>query len=338
MKHELHEDNANYTKEIAFRAFLCRAFLLLRRAGVAIVARKRKVRMKTTLRMMAGAMTLGLAGAVYAASATTTDPRAASKQTPWENSLGMRFVPVKDTEVLFCIWLTRVQDFTTFVRITGHDAKAGMYSLTPDGIKQGVNTWDSPGFQQGLTHPVSGVNWEDAQAFCKWLTKQERDAGRLPSGYEYRLPKDAEWSAAVGLPSEFGKTPKEKHRRIRGIYPWGMEWPPPIGAGNFSGTESKVDMPADREIIRNYTDPHPRTSTVGSYVANPLGLYDMSGNLWEWCEDIFTPNEPYRVLRGGAWNTHDGDDLLSSSRNHVMPGIRAAGNGFRCVLAPAASP
>jgi hypothetical protein len=61
----------------------------------------------------------------------------------------------------------------------------------------------------------------------------------LPSGRFYRLPTDAEWSAAVGLQGEEGDNPKEKNRKVM-LYPWGKEWPPPKGAGNYAGEEFKI--------------------------------------------------------------------------------------------------
>jgi formylglycine-generating enzyme required for sulfatase activity len=82
-----------------------------------------------------------------------------------------------------------------------------MYSIGKDGWKQRGATWRKPGFSQGPTHPVVGVSWNDAEEFCKWLTKRERIAGDLSQDREYRLPKDEEWSAAVGLKNEVGTTP-----------------------------------------------------------------------------------------------------------------------------------
>jgi formylglycine-generating enzyme required for sulfatase activity len=82
------------------------------------------------------------------------------------------------------------------------------------------------------------VSWNDAKEFCRWLTKRERSAGDLPEGREYRLPKDEEWSAAVGLKNEVGSTPEEKSGKNK-LYPWDIpqkrdkSWPPPVGAGNY---------------------------------------------------------------------------------------------------------
>jgi heme-degrading monooxygenase HmoA len=94
----------------------------------------------------------------------------AMKDRPWVNSLGMKFVPVASTQVLFSVWDTRVRDFETFVKSTGYDATGDMLSLGEDGYKQRGATWKEPGFSQGANHPVVGVSWNDAEEFCKWTS------------------------------------------------------------------------------------------------------------------------------------------------------------------------
>jgi formylglycine-generating enzyme required for sulfatase activity len=235
----------------------------------------------------------------------------------WENSLGMKFVSVPGTQVRFCIWKTRVQDFEKFVAATGYDATSGMYSLRSDGWNQRGDTWKNPGFAQGPTHPVCGVNWDDAQAFCKWLTDTERQEGGLKEGQSYRLPTEVEWSQAVG----------------KGKYPWGDEWPPPEGAGNYAGEEvSNADWPSAWPTIQGYRDGFARTSPVGSFKKNAYGLYDMGGNLWEWCGDWYDSNQTDRVMRGSSWMTIP-QGLLSSLRCHELPVTRNNAYGFRVVLA-----
>jgi formylglycine-generating enzyme required for sulfatase activity len=264
----------------------------------------------------------------------------ATKERPWLNSLGMRFVPVAGTQVLFSVWNTRVRDFEMFVESTGYDATGGgMYSIGKDGWKQHRGgTWKEPGFSQGWTHPVVGVSWNDAEEFCKWLTKSERSAGNLPEDREYRLPKDEEWSTAVGLKNEVGSTPEEKSGKIK-LYPWDIprkrdkSWPPPAGAGNYAGEEAKnADWPSDFQVIEGYNDGYPRTSPVGSFEANFSGLYDMGGNVWQWCGDLFIPQNR-RVLRGGSWGDSNPDNLLASYRTDGTSDRRYAFVGFRCVVA-----
>jgi len=79
----------------------------------------------------------------------------ATKDNPWVNSLGMKFVPVPGVQVLFSIWDTRVQDFEMFVKSTGYDATGGMYTLVQGGwrLQRGA-TWKEPGFSQEANHPV----------------------------------------------------------------------------------------------------------------------------------------------------------------------------------------
>jgi len=226
---------------------------------------------------------------------------------PWTNSLGMRFVPVPGTKVLFSIWDTRVKDYEVYAQ-TKSVADA---------------SWKSPGFEQGPTHPVVCVTWEHAQGFCRWLSETERTAGLLSLDQSYRLPTDAEWSVAVGLNEPAAGTPREKNIKIKGVYPWGAEWPPPAGAGNYAPS-LKVD---------DYT----YTSPVGSFAANRYGLYDMSGNVWQWCEDWYETDRQYRALRGGSWLVYDPFLLLSSCRGHGTPDFRNYGVGFRVVLAGGSS-
>ena len=267
----------------------------------------------------------------------------ATKDHPWVNSLGMKFVPVAGTQVLFSVWDTRVQDFETFVKSTDYDATQGMYSLGKDGWKQRGATWKEPGFSQGATYPVVGVSWADAKAFCSWLTKKEQAEGRLPPKMVYRLPTDEEWSAAVGLKNEVGSTPEEKSGKLL-LYPWDIpqkrdkSWPPPSGAGNYAGEEAKIgDWPSGQPVIEGYNDGYPRTSPVGSFEANFSGLYDMGGNVWQWCEDWYNAQSQYRVLRGASWINVNSDSLLASYRNHYSPDNRFGTFGFRCVVAAESS-
>jgi formylglycine-generating enzyme required for sulfatase activity len=258
----------------------------------------------------------------------------AAKEQPWQNSLGMKFVLVAGTQVLFSIWDTRVQDFSAFIDSTGYNATGGMWSLGWDGWKQRGATWKEPGFFQGSTHPVVGVSYDDAKAFCEWLTKQERGSGALPEGMRYRLPTDQEWSVAVGLDSEAGNTPQEK-ASTKNLYPWGTRWPPPPGAGNYCGMESRTgNEPRDWVVLEGYNDGYARTSPVGSFAANKNALYDMGGNVWQLCEDLSGSENKFPVERGASWvNPYPGVLLLSFRLNEITRDARWAGVGFRCVVA-----
>ncbi len=211
----------------------------------------------------------------------------------------MKFVPVAGTAVLFGVWDVRVQDYQAFATATGR-------------------AWEKPSFAQGPTHPAVKVSWDDAQAFCQWLTEKERQAGKLGAGQSYRLPADWEWSVAVGLNEARGGTPASKHWKIKDVYPWGTQWPPPRGAGNY---ESSLGV-----------DDYEYTSPVGSFAANRLGLFDMGGNVWQWCEDFYSGSRVSRVLRGGSWDDDGSVYLLSSFRFDFSPDGRSSDFGFRCVL------
>jgi len=265
----------------------------------------------------------------------------------------MKFVPVPGTSVLFAIWDTRVQDFQLFVTETGYQITSEMWSHGKSIVqrKEGA-TWAQPGFTQKPTNPVVGVDWDGANEFCSWLTKREHASKALPAELHYRLPTDAEWSVAVGLDHEGGATPEDKSGKITGVYPWGTKWPPPRGAGNYAGKEAANRI--QFAWASDYEDSWIFTSPVGSFDANKYGLYDMGGNVWQWCEDWYGSTKDSRVLRGGSWDdiveTRD-QQLLSSYRGHVsfigrVAGIlppgelgNAADNiGFRCVVSADDSP
>jgi formylglycine-generating enzyme required for sulfatase activity/serine/threonine protein kinase len=228
-----------------------------------------------------------------------------------ENSLGMKFAPVGDVE--FSIWQTRVKDFESFAKSVNLKSTA----------------WRGPGFKQGPDHPVVNVTWIEAIAFCKWLTDTEHRDGSLPASQYYRLPTDLEWSKAVGLGEESGKTPEARDMGVPDVYPWGTQWPPPAGAGNYTGEETGSDV-----AIKGYDDGFAWTSPVGSFAANKFGLYDMGGNVWQWCMDTWNTDSKAKVLRGASW--YNGAlklSLLSSCRVHASPDSSTDNYGFRIVRA-----
>ncbi|MDE1169858.1 MAG: SUMF1/EgtB/PvdO family nonheme iron enzyme [Verrucomicrobium sp.] len=263
---------------------------------------------------------------------------------PWQNSLGMKFCPIPDRQVLFGIYDVRVKDFEAFVAQSGYIPEGVYQENDPDGKPSG--DWKKPGFKQSADDPVVDVSWDDAMAFCAWLTGKERADGTLKAEQEYRLPTDDEWSQAAGP----------------GVYPWGNQWPPPKDAANFAGEEVRApDWPTNLEIISGYNDSFPRTSPVGSFLPNVYGLYDMSGNVWQWCMDWFgeeirvkdpemtagpdgmpfsqnfvekqyVPDEgkTHRILRGSSWQ--DGLDIKTSARDYAFPGTHRSTIGFRIVL------
>jgi len=272
-------------------------------------------------------------------SAPAQQPAPAEHPTTreWKNSLGMKFVPVPQTTVLFSIWDTRVFDFAAFVRTTHHRTKE-ILSVGKNGWKRRGATWKAPGFKQGPTYPVVGITWDDAKAFCDWLTVTERRKGIIGENQCYRLPKDNEWSRAAGC----------------GKFSYGGNtWPPPEGAGNYAGEESRLgNEPRYWGVITGYRDNYPRTSPVGSFPPNRYGLYDMGGNVWQMCEDFYRKSmngwffwnsggfiikddggKTFHVKRGGSWVSADKTFSKTSFRNSA-PLFRGDDfTGFRCVLA-----
>jgi len=157
----------------------------------------------------------------------------------------------------------------------------------------------------------------------------------LEQSLVYRLPTDLEWSAAVGLPKESGATPEMRDGKIRNEFPWGKQWPPPNGAGNYADQSARR---RGASVIENYSDNFRETSPVGSFKSNALGLCDLGGNVWEWCAEGYKGSSPgagrdWGVLRGGSWSTSNRTELQSSYRNVVDRNDRDVIYGFRCVLA-----
>src|SRR5262249_43533909 len=120
--------------------------------------------------------------------------------TYWTNSLGMVFVQIPRTKVSCSIYETRVKDFAAFAsshpKLDGTNWNHALYhDVTP--------------VSPGPDFPVVNVSWNDAQAFCAWLTTMERAEGRISPHQTYRLPSDIEWSYAAGIGDrEVGATPK----------------------------------------------------------------------------------------------------------------------------------
>jgi formylglycine-generating enzyme required for sulfatase activity len=179
----------------------------------------------------------------------------------------------------------------------------------------------------GPDHPVENVKWYDAVNFCKRLSarSEEKKAGR-----KYRLPTEAEWEyacrAGTTTPFAFGKSLSSKQANFNGNFPYG-------------------DAPKGTYLRR--------TAKVGSYKPNAWGLYDMHGNVWEWCSDWYDPDyyhktpkvdpkgpekgvlptdykDYYRVVRGGCW-LDEGRGCRSAYRFRAMPHDPYRLIGFRVV-------
>lgn len=266
---------------------------------------------------------------------------AATKESPFVNSLGMEFVPVPGRPgVLMCRTETRVRDFRAYVEATGYVQSGGAYVFQVKKNDKGDYTtsveleadagWDKPGFEQGKDHPVVCVSWDEAQAFCLWLSRQNPE-------FSYRLPSDNEWSAAVGSIEK---------------YPWGNEWPAPKGAGNYAGVDFNEATLGNWNTAYDHNDGAGRTARVGSYKLNRFGFYDLGGNVEEWCEswyreemndadvqenlkeqhDHAAEGRTYKVLRGASWSYVSENSFRSSYRNHKLLSRRSDDIGFRVVV------
>jgi serine/threonine protein kinase/formylglycine-generating enzyme required for sulfatase activity len=257
--------------------------------------------------------------AMPSAASTTPIPTTtllqATKDKPFVNSRGMKFVPVPGTQVLFCIHETRKGDYAAYA------------ATNPSTNGEWQNVTSKGGIVSPSTdHPVVNVNRSDAQNFCAWLSQKD--------GQKYRLPTDREWSFAVGIGERESatETPASLNHQLKNVYPWGTVWPPPKNSANLPDTALRAMSPQE-SIIQTYTDGYATTAPVMSFNPNKLGLYDLAGNVWEWCEDRYDPSTD-GLARGSTWfHTREGQFAkLSSHRQVGLPGIRNPGGGFRVVL------
>ena len=179
----------------------------------------------------------------------------------------------------------------------------------------GANPSNAPG---DPNQPVERVNWFEAVEYCARLTQREQANGRLPPGCRYRLPTEAEWEYAcrAGTATAF--------------------------CYGDDRTYAKLDNSA--WFARNSDS---MTHPVGTRQPNPWGLFDMHGNVWEWCLDRWEGPLPggsitntsmategsLRVARGGSW-LYEGRACRSANRDDYGPSNRCSDIGFRVVLAP----
>jgi len=176
--------------------------------------------------------------------------------------------------------------------------------------------WYDQDYGTDLTLPVEQVSWNDATNYCARLTAQERATGRIPTNCVYRLPTEAEWEYAcrAGTTTRFYYGDDPGYTNLAS-YAW---------YGDALGT----------------------THPGGELLPNPWGLYDMAGNVWEWCQDWYGPypggsvTDPQgpatgsdRMWRGGSW-FYIGQYCRSARRVKNIPTYTYDGLGFRVVLAP----
>ncbi|MGE3820240.1 MAG: bifunctional serine/threonine-protein kinase/formylglycine-generating enzyme family protein [Isosphaeraceae bacterium] len=209
-----------------------------------------------------------------------------------------------------------VGQFRRFVEATGYQTEAERAKET--------STWRNPGFKQEDNHPVVCVSHNDALAFIDWLNEQESRDGR-----GYRLPTEAEWEYAcrAGTGGGYGGT-DDPETLVR--------------LANVADASLKKAFP-NAVLTLKGDDGFEYTSPVGSFEPNAWGLYDMIGNVLEWCDDWYDPKyyqsspaeDPrnltkaaYRVSRGGGWNARP-RNCRPALRGWYSPGYRDYFLGFR---------
>lgn len=173
---------------------------------------------------------------------------------------------------------------------------------------------------EGPDQPMYLINYDEARDFCRRLTEHEQTAGRIPANWSYRLPTEAEWEyacrAGTKTATAFGDQLSSRDANFDGNRPYNQ-----VEKGSF---------------LKG-------TSPVGKYPANEWGIYDMHGNVWEWCLDgyrdrlrggidpVGSTGAPLRVLRGGSWD-FSGKLCRSANRFEIPPTLRLNYMGFRVAL------
>jgi formylglycine-generating enzyme required for sulfatase activity len=195
-------------------------------------------------------------------------------------------------------------------------------------------SWLNAGYDQDDAHPVVNVSWSDAVAFCRWLsTRPGNGEGR------YRLPTEAEWEYACRAGSQTA-------------YPWGDSSNDGAGKCNVADLSAKSEFPGWETF--NFADGFVHTAPTGQFSPNQWGLYDLQGNVLEWCSDWYgeyaapaagpagpdaatiDPTGPAtgtgRALRGGSWA--DGPAFCrAAARRQQAPEYRSFEIGFRVAVA-----
>jgi len=221
-----------------------------------------------------------------------------------------------------------VEEFARFVEASGYKSEAektwGSSICGLDGSIDRDSTvnwrYDAKGdirpFEE-YRHPVIHVSWNDAVAYCKWLSEE--------TGLQYRLPTEEEWEYAA---RSGGKS-------------YRYAWEPGEVSGNIVDESAKAQF-SGWAIWEGYTDGYIYTSPVGIYRANELGIYDMAGNVWEWCSSEYISygkdrsiysDDFNKVLRGGSWYRSVAS-LRVASRCFIWPSNRNGSVGFRLARTP----
>ena len=194
-----------------------------------------------------------------------------------------------------------------------YEVTQAQYQTVMNGNSEGLGA--DPSQYKGSNRPVEVVSWEDAQVFLAQLNAIEQTAGRLPAGWEYALPTEAQWEYACRAGTSTAYSWGNDINSSRANYNW--------NEAHNTGIDSK------------------QTVEIGQFSANPWGFFDMHGNVWEWVHDwkanypggaLIDPVGPAsgseRVKRGGSWYG-GGASLRSARRSSFTPSIRGVDIGFR---------
>jgi len=219
--------------------------------------------------------------------------------------------------------ITRGQ-FAIFVKKTRYGTGDKCWTLEKGKFEQRKGSWREPGFPQNDNDPAVCINWNDAQAYAKWLSRK--------TGRKYRLPTEAEWEYAAR-----GDTDTARY--------WGNNPDEACAYANGADKTAQAQIQgATSWSVHGCTDGFAYTAPVGHFKPNAFGLYDMLGNVWEWTGDIYHVNYQgapidgsawqgggdKRLLRGGSWNNSP-RDMRAAVRYKSDPGLRFSSFGFRVV-------
>ena len=226
------------------------------------------------------------------------------------------------------VYEVTVAEFGRFVDETGYSGGSSCYTYEGGSLEDRAGRgWRNPGFGQSGRSPVACVNWNDAQAYAAWLSRE--------TGEQYRLPSESEWEYAARAGTATARY-------------WGEGESGQCRHANGADTSAKERYSG--LIVASCRDGHVHTAPVGSLTANGWGLHDMLGNVWEWTGDCWNgsysgaPSDGSaweygecneRVLRGGSWN-YKLSLLRAAFRSRFAAGDRNSNVGFRVArtLAP----
>jgi formylglycine-generating enzyme required for sulfatase activity len=265
----------------------------------------------------------GLCPKMVAAPAGTFTMGSADEEAGRENDEGPAHQVSLANPFALSQYEITVGEFAFFLAVTGYEPPPGCWYIDPTTQQWQENptgSWQDTGFTQKENHPVTCVNWPDAQAYVAWL--------REKTGEPYRLPTEAEWEYSIRA----GTTTSRY---------WGELDAEACEYGNAIDETARLTYKDWNHVP--CVDGFIFTSPVGIFAANPWGLHDMAGNVWEWVSDCWinhyrdapsdgatgtTGDCGRRVIRGAAWDDEP-DDLRSANRLAVPADRRYNTIGIR---------